>query len=76
MTKTLAVIICVLTFFCGLVLNNRGWIGLLPITASISYTIIMYKAKSIQHMQIAVIINMIQWAIFSIAPLLFRKLKT
>lgn len=60
----MTIVICVLMSIIGIVFNNRGWLGILPITASVSYTILMYAVKEIQGMRLAVVSNMAQWAIF------------
>ena len=57
-------IICVFVVVFGLYVNNRGWLGLLPVTASVIYTIMIYAVCSVKHMKIAVMINMLQWAVF------------
>ncbi len=64
MTKALAAAICVFMAALGLALNNRGVLGLLPITASVIYTVMMYTAKTTRQMNAAVAINMLQWGIF------------
>lgn len=63
-TKKIVFIICTLMICLGIATNNRGGIGILPITASVSYTILLYVADSVRFIQFAVIINMLQWAIF------------
>ena len=62
--KTWMILICIgMTSVC-LLFNNKGVLGMLPITASVSYTIMMYYVKSVNNMQLAVILNMAQWAVF------------
>lgn len=63
LNKTLTIIICLLMIAVGLIFNNLGWVGLLPILASVSYTICVYTLKSAQQMRIALIVNLLQWAI-------------
>jgi len=56
----------VLTFLCvvvGLWANNRGGIGLLPVIASGSYTILMYVTKDEQQMRLALVSNLILWLV-------------
>ena len=62
--KTWMILICILMTSVCLFFNNKGLLGILPITASVSYTMMMYYVKSIKNMQLAVISNMTQWAIF------------
>ena len=62
--KKLTIIICILMTIVGIVFNNRALLGLLPIIASVSYTICIYVLKSAQQMRIALVINLMQWMIF------------
>ena len=48
----------------GVCFNNNGLLGLLPIIASVSYTICIYVLKSAQKMRVALVINLIQWLFF------------
>lgn len=62
--KKFTIIICILMTIVGVYFNNRAWLGLLPIIASVQYTICVYVLKSAQRMRIALIINLLQWMIF------------
>lgn len=62
--KWMTGLICLAMIIIGVAFNNRGYLGILPITASVSYTILMYIVKDIQAMRLAVISNMAQWMIF------------
>lgn len=64
--KKFTIIICILMIIIGLYFNNREWLGLLPIIASIQYTICIYLLKSAQHMRYALIINLLQWMVFDL----------
>ncbi len=64
LNKHITIIICLLMAIVGIIFNNREWLGLLPILASVTYTICVYVLKSVQQMRIALVINLIQWAIF------------
>lgn len=57
-------IICLLMAIVGIIANNKEWLGLLPILASITYTICVYILKSAQQMRIALVVNLIQLMIF------------
>lgn len=57
-------VICLLMAIVGLLANNRELLGILPILASITYTICVYVLKSAQQMRIALVVNLIQWMIF------------
>lgn len=63
LSRNLTIIICLLMTVVGLIFNNMGWIGLLPIVASVSYTICVYVLKSAQQMRIALVINLLQWMV-------------
>ena len=62
--KKFTIIICILMTIVGVYFNNRAWLGLLPIIASVQYTMCVYVLKSAQRMRIALIINLLQWMIF------------
>ena len=64
LNKWVTSLICVLIITIGIYFNNRGWLGLLPIVASVSYTILMYLVKTVQGMQLALISNLTQWTVF------------
>ena len=51
----------------GVFFNNRRWIGLFSIIASVQYTICMYLLKSAQHMRYALAVNLLFWTIFDFA---------
>ena len=57
-------IICLLMMLVGLLFNNRGWIGLLPISASVIYTLCVYLIRSPQGMRVALLLNLAQYAVF------------
>lgn len=55
-----------LTILCiivGLWANNRGFIGLFPIVASASYTVLMYTTRNEQQMRYALVSNLVLWCI-------------
>ena len=53
----------VVTIVIGVWNNNLGFIGLLPVIASSSYTICMYTTKNDQQMRWALVPNLIMWVI-------------
>ena len=61
--KTTA-IICILMVIVGVYFNNMAWRGLLPVIASVQYTLCVYILKSAQHMRIALVVNLLQWVVF------------
>lgn len=62
--KKFTIIICILMTIVGVYFKNRAWLGLLPIIASVQYTMCVYVLKSAQRMRIALIINLLQCMIF------------
>ena len=64
LNKNFTIIICLLMTIVGISVNNKEWLGLLPILASVSYTICVYILKSAQQMRIALVVNLFQWMIF------------
>lgn len=63
LSKSLTLVICALMIVVGSLFNNRGWLGVLPIVASVQFTLCIYSLKSAQHMRIALIVNLMLWAI-------------
>jgi hypothetical protein len=61
LTKTITIILLILCIIIGLLANNRGIIGLFPITASASYTIFIYITKNEQQMRWALVSNLLLW---------------
>lgn len=62
--KKCLIIIMMLLIFLGICFNNKGFIGILPIIASIEYTIFMYKTKTVNKLRIGLIINLIMWGVY------------
>ena len=63
LNKKLTFILVVLCIIAGLWANNRGIIGLFPIIASASYTILMYTTRNEQQMRYALVSNLVLWFI-------------
>lgn len=55
-----------INIFIGLVINNRGPIGILALAATTQYTSFLLFMKSAQGVRVALIINMILWCIYDI----------
>ena len=53
--------------FIGLYVNNRGFIGLLPISATIILTVCTYYAKQLFAIKAALLLNITLWMIHDIA---------
>ena len=63
LSKKLTFILVVLCIIAGLWANNRGIIGLFPIIASASYTILMHTTNNEQQMRYALVSNLVLWFI-------------
>ncbi|MBQ7633931.1 MAG: YgjV family protein [Alphaproteobacteria bacterium] len=66
LSKKLTFILVVLCIIAGLWANNRGIIGLFPIIASASYTILMHTTNNEQQMRYALISNLMLWFVHDI----------
>ena len=66
LTKKLAIFFIVAGISVGLYVNNLGWIGYLPICASVGYTICIYMARNEQQMRYASVYSMLLWLIHGI----------
>ncbi len=61
LTKLWTVVLTVLCIIVGLWANNLGIIGLFPIVASASYTVLIYISKNDQQMRLALLSNLMLW---------------
>lgn len=50
----------------GIITNNRGIVGLLPVLATIQYTVCCYFVKSAKYMRFAILANSICWVVYSL----------
>lgn len=66
LTKQLTGILLMLCIVVGLWANNRGIIGLFPIIASASYTVLMFTTKDEQQMRWALISNLMLWLVHDV----------
>lgn len=53
-------------FTIGLCVNRNGLIGLLPIVASLEYTLCSYLVKSAQSLRLVLVVNIILWGIYDL----------
>lgn len=65
-TKAVAVAFAVGICTIGLIVNQRGLIGILPAIASVQYTFWMFYAKTARTMKIGLLINVAVWLIHDI----------
>ena len=67
------IIIMILLGTIGIVVNQKGIIGLLPVIASLEYTICMYKFKSPQALRCSLLVNMIFYIIHDFTFMLYTS---
>ena len=63
LTRNITYILLILCVITGLYANNLGIIGILPIIASTSYTLLMFITKNEQQMRYALASNLTLWMI-------------
>ena len=61
LSRRATLILLFLSLVTGLIINNRGAIGMFPILASAVYTICLYATRNEQTIRFALIINLILW---------------
>ena len=66
LTKRITFVLCLLILVVGVWVNNRGIIGIFPIAAIVSYTILIYTTKNEQQMRYALILNMVLWFVHNL----------
>lgn len=49
----------------GILANNRGLIGLLPVIAGVQFTVCTYFAKKTKSIKLSILINISLWAVYS-----------
>ncbi len=59
------VVTAILTVGLGLVVNNNGWIGLIPLVATLELTAFNHYAKSTFYTKVGLLINMVMWGIYA-----------
>ena len=71
-SKKVAIFFTALPVVLGLIFNNRGLMGLLPIVANLEYSIIMFACpKNVNAIKLALIINCSLFAVFNFYVLNF-----
>ena len=64
-TVRLMVIFTVVGTAVGLAINTEGWLGLLPILATIQLTVCNYYCKSLKATKWGFLVNVILWGVYS-----------
>lgn len=67
--KRMMVLFAVLVAGCGLWVNNRGMVGLLPVLATVILTVCNYYAKEILAIKWSLFVNIVLWAVYFFAIL-------
>ena len=75
-TAKVMTVILVLVIVLGLLTNNRGLIGLLPVMATVEYTICCYLIKDVHKTRISIFVNETIWVIYSLLVLDFSTALT
>lgn len=68
------IVFSVLYVVLGVLTNIRGFIGLLPVLASVEYTLFVHFAKTAQVLRYGALINLLLWAIHDICIGLYGAL--
>lgn len=66
MIKMLQTILIFTVAVLGIVTNNRGLLGLLPVIASVGYTILILKTDSVNWVRIGLAVNNFLWIIYDL----------
>ena len=64
-------VILILVIACGILTNNRGIIGLLPVIATVEYTICCHYITDVDKTRISILVNEAIWIIYSFLVLDF-----
>ena len=67
--KRMMYLFMILVTGCGLAVNNKGLIGLLPVLATVILTVCNYYAREIMAIKWSLFINIVLWAIYFFAIL-------
>ena len=67
--KRMMYLFIVLVTGCGLAVNNKGLIGLLPVLATVILTVCNYYAREILAIKWSLFVNIVVWAIYLFAIL-------
>ena len=65
-TKPLMLICIGLTVALGLWANNRGWVGLLPMFATVEYTVCCHYIYGVRATRISLFLNLLIWVVYAL----------
>ena len=64
LTRKRLVILILMIMVLGLIANNRGLLGLLPVVTTLIYSLLSYVVRTDLHIKGNVILNLTLWAIY------------
>ncbi len=64
-SHNLMLLFLVLVVALGLLANNRGLMGLIPIVATVEYTICCHYVKGIKAVKCSIFVNTLMWVVYS-----------
>ena len=64
-SKTDMIVTGILTVVIGIAVNTDGWIGLLPIIATLQLTAFNHYVEDVKLTRIGVLINVVMWGIYA-----------
>ncbi len=64
-TKPVMTVIVILVIICGLLANNRGIVGLLPVIATVEYTMCCHFITEVKKTRVSILVNEIIWIVYS-----------
>ncbi|MGN0194706.1 MAG: YgjV family protein [Pseudoramibacter sp.] len=70
-SKKMCAVFLIATTALGLYTNNRGWLGVLPVVATILYTLGSYIFTRDKHIKLNLTVNMALWSIYDFCILNF-----
>ena len=65
--KRMMYLFIVLVTVCGIMVNNKGLIGLLPVLATVILTVCNYYAREILAIKWSLLVNIVLWAVYFFA---------
>lgn len=74
LTKQITIILMIVQTILGVILNNKGYIGMLPIIASLVYTMSLFRSKTAQGVRIGLLINVLLWIVHDLYIGLYTSL--
>ncbi|RGD74112.1 YgjV family protein [Anaerofustis stercorihominis] len=70
-TKNVMIVFLILSVTLGVAVNNRGFIGLIPIIATVQYTLCSYYVKGVKETRYSIWANLFMWIVYSFSILDF-----